>query len=848
MMDERWSGLASLMQSALAHPLVAQANETTSQEFRWLSPVASWVFILIILPLVFFFSWSIYRRERMRAHAGLRWTLVGIRTLVLLTVILILGEPVLRTMTFLSRDSVILLLVDDSLSMDIADKYSNRELVGRLAEFLRSSDDVVENTSRYDLVRRLLADEDINLLEKLRNKGEVAVFTFAGGLQRLEHFSRLRPGDLSREPDVEVLPSYDSVRVDGRVQQTRIADALLDAVASVRASGFGASEETIAAAILITDGQETGGKGVTLDVARRLGQRNIPTFTVGVGNPDEPKDIRALSLDVNEVVLANDEIPFDTAIVADGYAGESVEVELRFDGVVVDRETVILEGNGRRQTVRLKYNSPEPGEFIAQVEVEKRGGELFHENNAISKPIRVLDEKIRVLYLEGLPRWEYRYLQHALVRDPTMQAQVLLYSADRRFIQESSPGVPPLTGFPATEAELFAYHVIIIGDVDTEGTLGSRYLSPEQMALIKRFVYEAGGGVLFLAGELANPHKYRDTDLYSLLPVEIPESDRFDWAGDGPVSDPFNVRLTPAGREHSVMRLHNDIEENIELWENPRGRPGENLPGFYWFTEVGAAKTGSVTLARHPDKSRSALDEQGPVIFAYMNYGKGRTFFSAVDNTWRWRRGVENRYFYRYWGQVVRFSATGRLLGQTPRYGLATDKTSYTLGETVNIEAKVFDFNMRPVSDPTIVVYHMTDTSDVVASGPAQLELSLDPVRGQGTYHGTMVANRLGEHELWLGTEREKLAFRTFGVTVPAVELRDPKRNDPLLADLARATGGEAYELYEIEKAVDKLEGRSQSQRGNFKDNPLWDDSWVLLAFTVLIAAEWILRRLTRLL
>ena len=124
-----------------------------------------------------------------------------------------------------------------------------------------------------------------------------------------------------------------------------------------------------------------------------------------------------------------------------------------------------------------------------------------------------------------------------------------------------------------------------------------------------------------------------------------------------------------------------------------------------------------------------------------MNCGKGRTFFSAVDNTWRWRAGVDNQYFYRFWGQVLRFCATGRLLGKTPRYSITTDKASYTIGEEVSVECRVFDANLKPSTEKSLTIYHQARSSE--SKSPDAIELALDPLQGQGTYHGALIANRL---------------------------------------------------------------------------------------------------------
>ena len=229
-----------------------------------------------------------------------------------------------------------------------------------------------------------------------------------------------------------------------------------------------------------------------------------------------------------------------------------------------------------------------------------------------------------------------------------------------------------------------------------------------------------------------------------------------------------------------------------------------------------------------------------------MNYCKGRTFFSAVDDTWRWRAGVDNQYFYRFWGQVIRFCATGRLLGKTPRYGITTDKVAYTLGENVNVECRVFDANMKPSTEKTLTIYHQAQAGEVKA--PAALELDLDPIQGQGTYHGGLVASRLGLHDVWIGTETERFAFRSFDVAVPALELRDPRRNRALLEEVARLSGGTAIEIQDISTIADKLESEAHARQGDTEDDPLWDDLWLLLAFTGLISAEWILRKIVNLL
>jgi len=472
------------------------------------------------------------------------------------------------------------------------------------------------------------------------------------------------------------------------------------------------------------------------------------------------------------------------------------------------------------------------------VKAEELDGEVFWDNNSVSKTITVLDQKIRLIYADFLPRWEYRYLKNALIRDKTMESRIFLFSADPGFTQDSSPGVLPLRSFPRTREEIFRNHVIILGDV-----LPDEHLGAATIELLKEFVLE-GGGLVFLAGPHSNPSEYVHTELYPLLPVELSEA-RSDPLRAGPITSSFNVRLTAVGREHPVMRLDNDRDRNDRLWQNDDEQFFEHLPGFYWFAETKRVKAGAVALARHPER-KSGDDMKGLTVFAFMNYGKGKTFFSAVDNTWRWRAGVDNLYFYRFWGQVCRFVATGRLLGDTPRFQITTDKETYAIGEAVRVSCTVYDVSMKPSTERSITVFHQIQGRE--ADAPEQIEVTLNEVKGPGIYEGTIHASRRGRHDLWLGTETERAAFASFNVEVPALESRDTRLDRKLLREIAAASGGQYVGLANVMTVVDRLEGSTRAEAGLVENDDLWDEWWVAVLVTVVLAVEWILRKLVRLL
>jgi hypothetical protein len=195
---------------------------------------------------------------------------------------------------------------------------------------------------------------------------------------------------------------------------------------------------------------------------------------------------------------------------------------------------------------------------------------------------------------------------------------------------------------------------------------------------------------------------------------------------------------------------------------------------------------------------------------------------------------------------VIRFVASGRLLGKTPRFSVTTDKSVYRIGETVKVDGRVFDANMKPSAEKTVTLYHQAAGRE--GEPPSKLELSLNEVKGQGSYEGVLTASTRGRHDIWLGSDTERLAFHSFNVEIPALETRDPKLNRELLTQVARAGGGEYFELFDVMESVDKLQGVSRSQEGRVEIDDLWDEWWILVLFTLLISTEWILRKVVRLL
>ncbi len=808
--------------------ILAFAETRFEKRVELLGAPELWVIALLILPAMLIGVWWFYRGERGALTNPGRWILGALRFLVIAVVVAILCRPTLTEERVQRENSWILILVDDSYSMGISDRYADPTIESQLSSILGAP--YTPSDDRLDLVKSVLGQES-GIIDELRQKANVRVVSCSNGIELVADLPRY--GEDNPEAPRQI--DFDGLELRGRV--TRLGDSIYESVNELRG-------ESVAAVVLFSDGRDNGGVVRPEEAAQRLASREIPIFTIGVGNPDEPRDIRVFNLEIAEVVLEGDLVPVDFQVSSEGFVGESVRAELTLlatEGPLAGRPVqppivryVTLGEKGEITPVRIEFYPRMPGQFTARVEIEEQDGELFSENNFEEKPIRVLDEKIEVLYVEGPPRYDYRYLMHALIRDPTMKAKILLQSADPEYVNESSTGTMSIRRFPRTREDLFEYHVVILGDVP------ENYLTEQQMQWLVEFVDDHGGGVVFMSGRWFLPNRFRGTPLEKLFPVELEDAEASTYDG-GNITQPFNVRLTPEGLEHPVMQLVGDPEENRRLWEFT-GRLDDSMPGFYWYQKVKRIKRGAVALAVHPD-STSLTNEPRPV-FAFQYYGRGRTFMSLTDDTWRLRKLVGNKYFYRFWGQVIRFTSAGRLLGDSKRFSVSTDQREYTLGSAITVLARALGPDFKPTRQEERILELTRDDSGEVA----EVAAIQNPARPE-YYEVTLEAKELGKHTVKLpGSSEEDTARSSYRVIVPQLEYADPRMDQTRLTEIARLSGGSYHGISEARNVIKEVKPFEKEVPVSEERQPLWDTEWLLMLFVSLLTMEWVIRKVFRLL
>ena len=427
--------------------------------------------------------------------------------------------------------------------------------------------------------------------------------------------------------------------------------------------------------VLASDGDWNEGSPPA-QAAAKLRLAGVPVFGVPVGNRTRLPDLELLTLDVPTFGIAGKSVRIPFTIDSSLPREQTLTVVLKSsDGEEVTREVRVAAMG--RTTESLTWKPRSVGDFNLTLTIPTQPDELLSENNSLTAPISIREEKLRVLVVESVPRWEYRYLRNALSRDPGVEVSCLLFH----------PGLSKVGGgnkdylkqFPTGLDELSKYDVVFLGDVGVE----AGQLTPEQCRWLKGLVEQQASGLVFLPGFYGRQFSLLETELGELCPVILDEGQPGGW-GSRTAS---HFELTELGRRSLLTRLADTADENLEVWEG--------LPGFQWYAPVLRAKPGSEVLSVHKDAS----NEYGRLpLLVTRTFGAGKVLFMGTDGAWRWRKGVEDKYHYRFWGQVVRWMAYQRNMakGETMRLYYAPDQPQ--LRQSLALNANVMDRGGEPLT------------------------------------------------------------------------------------------------------------------------------------------------------
>ncbi|MDA1264162.1 MAG: VWA domain-containing protein [Planctomycetota bacterium] len=784
----------------------ASAGEATRETWRLLDVPALWVIALVVVPGAALIAALGYWREDLKGWS--RWTMISLRFLSLLLLAIVLMRPVRVKQQENIVPAEVIVLLDDSASMRRRDAYTGDE--SQRAAVRRLGGKIAEETTRLELAKAALRDLSSHLAGKDYE------------VHRMRFDERL-----------SALPDPD--QAEGRGHGTHLGDAL---AAALNSKGPGHLTDVV----VLTDGRSTGGQDV-LEVAATARAAGIPIHTLVVGDTREERNLVVELVEAPPSVLEGDQISVAVRIHARGVTDQrQVSVVLeelpppgsRDEPRIISTETADVSDVGDRVVLVAPGESTglEASERRFRVSVAPLPDERMTDDNSLELSVHVTRERVRVLYVDGYPRWEYRFLKDLLLRaDERIVVQVYLMSATSDFPQEATDGIDRLERVPTERRELLDnYDVVVLGDVNPYAVSPDPAEGERFVQALVEFV-ERGGGLAVLAGEYENPRALAGTEFAKLLPVELDPTGSLGF--DQTTEIERRPLLEHPANPHEIVRLHPNDELNRELWEDDSG-----LRGYYWYYPVVKAKPGAQVLLRHSERSLAGDDQRDPLLVVGY-YPSGRTMFLATDDmTWRWRYRYVHRYHERFWRNAIRWLALGRLKGGDRRFGLEPLRTSYGLDERVTLEARVLDEDYRPSDQEDQSIYLQGP------DGPPE-ELSLGGIDGRpGIFRGTFQAERPGLYRAWIEKDGERLATTEVEVVLPSRENADPSPDPATLKAISQLTQGTHARVTEVTRLLPEFPGDEELREPiSSQLEDAWDQLSTLLLALGLLSVEWILRK-----
>ncbi len=788
-----------------------------------------------------------YRREgRIGASRRVRLFLGVVRCAILMALGVILLEPVRVKIVRRWIESFTVVLLDTSSSMDLPDRYRDPQTAGHVRTALGDTD--AQGVRRIDIAERILSADDRGVLRRLRNNNSVKLYSFdsearllaslsAGGKPEATDAASNGDGQDAR-PEGDRPATTNAATTDAIPERFEANGSATNLERALRRSVESLGNAPIAGVVLLTDGGFNAGASSD-DIAGYARERHLPVHVIGIGDPTTPRNVRVTEILAPPNALQKDPFALTATLSAEGMDGERIRVDLHEQNMsegseskLVTTKDVAVMAGGAIEPVTFERRAERIGRYVFSVQVLPVQDESIAEDNMRQATVNVVDASTRVLIVSGEPSWTYRYLATLLRRDDTINVSCWLQSAEMNAVRDGDTIIDHL---PTTTEELFPYDVIILLDPDRAE------LDETWCKLVDKLVTEYGGGVLYSAARPHTPSFVREPSvkaLLDLLPVSLdPEADLILNQIGHYQTSPSPIAIPPASAGHPVLRISDDPVSDRLAWQSV----GE----VFWHYPVLREKSVATVLMRHGNP-RMRNNYGGHVLAAVQFAGAGRTGFLGFDAIWRWRRfGPE--WFDRFWIQMIRFLAEGKLLAGSGRGMLLVDKERPALGEAVTVSARILDERYEPLRRNRVEGTYETDGERTV--------LTLDSRADRpGWFEGRFVPDRPGQYRLRVpvpgGSGDEATALeRELVVSRPNLEILRPQMHRAELADLAdHSAGGRFWEVDEAADLAKTIPDLHEEVPVRSRPVTLWDNGTVLAVLVGLMSLEWAVRKWNRLL
>ncbi|MGA2212583.1 MAG: glutamine amidotransferase [Bryobacteraceae bacterium] len=722
-----------------------------------------WALAALLLIAAAGLGWVIWRRRRSIAPTmrGPRTAVVWIlQSLLVCLLLFLLWQPALSIATLRPQQNIVAVVIDDSKSM------STQE----------------EGHSRKDQV---LATLNGGLLNSLKSKFQVRLYRLGDHLERIEKTEQL----------------------SASAPATHIGDGLKEVLAD-------SATLPIGAVVLLSDGADNSG-GIDLETISDIKRQRIPIHTVGFGRDRLARDIEVTDVQLPARSLAKSRLQAQVTFRQWGLKGQKARLVVRDSGKILTSRDIVLKGDGTAETEPVLFSAGDAGVKNLQFSIDAVPEEENKNNNALTRVLYVDDATPRVLYLEGEPRWDFKFIRRAVEDDKNISLYTIVRTTQNKiYTQVPDKKHPELyTGFPTKVEELFDFQGLILGSVE------ANYFTTAQQDMIQQFVDRRGGGLLFLGGRASLADGgYEKKPFADLLPVRLPDHKNTFHR------DPATAELTPAGRDSLIARIEDNPDANMERWKK--------LPYLMNFQEAGQPKPGALVLAE-----MNASGHKLPLLIT-QNYGRGRTAVFATGGDWRWQmlQPVQDLSHELFWRQLLRW-----LVSDSPTRVVTTTTRPVLYDDgRVHLRAEVRDTTYLPTSDAQV------EARIVGPDGGAQtVDLHPDSLE-QGVYSADWDAGHAGSYVAEITARRGQQDLGrnviTFRREDGVAENFHVEQNRDLLEKLSSQTGGKYYRPDQVSRLGEDI---SYSDAGitvrETKD--LWDMPIVFFAALLLCCTEWVLRR-----
>ena len=728
-------------------------------EFVFASGWSGWLLVLVILAVGGGLAWHL--RNNPGRLAGRPLQAVGVlQFLTAALVLLMLWQPAISIQSLRSQQNVVSVLVDTSRSMAIEE----------------------DGMARLEHVRAAL---DGGFLEQLEEKFRVRLYAFSSGLERV--------------PSLEAIGPHGS--------STRIGETVAGLLGESTVLPLGA-------VVVVSDGSDNTG-AFNRELMAEIRQRKVPVHTVGVGRTDMPEDIELSDVRVANRTMPHSKVSAHVTVRHHGSRQTDVRLTVRDDVSILTSKTVTLRRGETVQTEAIDFNAGEAGVRNLRFSLDPLEDETILGNNAQMRVVDVPRGERSILYVEGEPRWEYKFIRRAIGKDKNIRLVTMLRTTPNKFYRQGVRDRTELVnGFPVTAEELFGYDALIIGSIE------AAFFKPRQQDLIREFVSRRGGTLLLLGGRRGlGDGGWGVSKVAEALPAQLPESSKETFSRSRAA-----VELTQLGLDSVVCRLDEDPAANHKAWSG--------LPELADFQRIGALKPAAIRLVN------GRLGNDTFPLLVQQYYGRGRAMILATGGTWRWKMQLphDDTRHHTFWQQLLR-----SLTVHSPnRLALSSDRSLYADERLVKLRSEVRNAEFMPAGNATVTVTISSEDGDLTT---LEMHPSADEI---GVFEADLTAARTGtyraEVQAHVGDDSLGSDIVHFRREDGLAEDFHPEQNRDLLETLAAQTGGRYWTLDGVD-ALPKEIRFSESGITARETLDLWDMPIFFLLCLGLRGGEWLCRR-----